>query len=84
MGVLHCNTKGCTNIMCEHYIPRVGYVCNPCIEDFKTMCQREGIKFANESEIEVAIGVFIEIWVDPLSFDKCIDLDEYFFNLKKQ
>lgn len=78
MGVLECNTKDCTNIMCNHYIPRVGYICNTCIDGFKNMCEREGISFTTESEIEIAIGFFIEISVDPPSSENCIDLDEYF------
>lgn len=35
MGVLPCSRKGCSSIMCDTYVPDVGYICNECQEEFK-------------------------------------------------
>jgi hypothetical protein len=34
MGVLACSRQSCENIMCDIYIPSVGYICNSCKEEF--------------------------------------------------
>ena len=36
MGVMSCARKGCTNIMCDIYIPEIGYICHECQQEFKT------------------------------------------------
>ena len=35
MGVLACDRYTCDSIMCDHYIPEVGYMCDECITEFK-------------------------------------------------
>jgi hypothetical protein len=34
MGVLSCSRRGCKNIMCDIYIPEIGYVCYECRKEF--------------------------------------------------
>lgn len=41
MGVMLCSRKHCPNIMCDTYIPQVGYICNNCEEEFKSTIQEE-------------------------------------------
>jgi len=33
MSVLHCQRKGCSNIMCDRHSPEFGYICDECFED---------------------------------------------------
>lgn len=35
MSVLSCDRKGCDRIMCDTYIPEIGYICNECKSEFK-------------------------------------------------
>jgi hypothetical protein len=35
MGVKSCGRKGCSNIMCDLYIPWLGYICNDCKREFE-------------------------------------------------
>lgn len=35
MGVLHCHRNGCDSIMCDTYVPSMGYICNVCKEEFR-------------------------------------------------
>lgn len=40
MGVMACGKKGCENILCDTYIPNIGYVCLECQEQFRLDYQR--------------------------------------------
>lgn len=31
MGVMACDRRGCSNIMCNHYSSEYGYICNDCL-----------------------------------------------------
>lgn len=33
MGVLSCNRRGCSNIMCDRASHTYGYICNECFEE---------------------------------------------------
>ena len=35
MGVLACDRRGCNNIMCDHYSPEYGYICDECLNELK-------------------------------------------------
>jgi len=35
MGVMNCSRKDCENILCDTYIPDIGYICRECKEEFK-------------------------------------------------
>lgn len=49
MGVMSCNRKGCENIMCDTYIPEIGYLCWECEKEFKAGV----VKSAPETEFEI-------------------------------
>lgn len=34
MGVIQCNRKGCTEIMCQTQIPGIGNICYDCKKEF--------------------------------------------------
>lgn len=35
MGVMPCARKNCENVMCDHCVDNIGYICNECITEFK-------------------------------------------------
>lgn len=35
MGVLECSRKEYENIMCDHYVNTIGYICYECVSEFK-------------------------------------------------
>src|SRR5690606_37167776 len=39
MSVLACSRPECPNIMCETYVPQIGYICWSCREEFKSHLQ---------------------------------------------
>ena len=58
MGVMSCSRKDCENILCDTYIPEVGYLCSGCIEKFKELYSNN--KMTNGEIIE-ALQTFISI-----------------------
>ena len=36
MSVLPCDRRGCSNIMCDLYSEKYGYLCKPCFDE---LCQ---------------------------------------------
>ena len=58
MGVMSCSRKDCKNILCDTYIPEVGYLCSGCIEEFKELYSNN--KMTNGEIIE-ALQTFISI-----------------------
>lgn len=58
MGVMSCSRKDCENILCDTYIPEVGYLCSGCIEEFKELYSNK--KMTNGEIIE-AMKAFISI-----------------------
>lgn len=76
MGVMACSKKGCDNIMCDHYVPSVGYICYECISDFK----KNHYGFKNELELIDILGVYVDMnkKVSLLDDDKFIDMNKFF------
>ncbi len=33
MSVLQCSRKNCENVMCDDYIPNIGYICSECLSE---------------------------------------------------
>lgn len=79
MGVLACSRKGCENIMCDTYVPEVGYVCKSCQQEFKNYIeiQKPGQKLY-DYEIKEELKFFITFGV-PDSFGET-DIDSFFDN----
>lgn len=68
MGVLSCNRRNCSNIMCDRYNTTFGYVCDDC---FSEMC------IAQKSDEDFTIESFMrsdKFAVDDLK----VDLSEVF------
>lgn len=58
MGVKACSKKGCENIMCDFCGYDIGYVCNECIEDFKSkVC---GYNLRDFGDVEEELKLFLE------------------------
>ena len=55
MGVRSCSRNNCTNIMCDTYIPNVGYICDECKHEFMS----ENIREYKEYEIEEMLTNFL-------------------------
>jgi len=56
MGVMACNRKDCTNIMCDRYSFDHGYLCDECLEELKKFV---GCKQLSEDELEEQIIKFM-------------------------
>lgn len=56
MGVMRCNRTNCENVMCDTYVPNVGYVCNECQKEFKEQNTKEMSYF----EFTVKLERFLE------------------------
>ena len=79
MGVMTCSRNGCSNIMFDTYISKVGYVCLDCQEEFKKYLEIEKIEVKTESQIESALEKFMD--TDQGTYnkeDKEIGIDEFF------
>lgn len=58
MGVLSCIREGCSNIMCDIYVPSIGYICNVCAKEFVERYSHN--EYKNDSEITEALKTFLE------------------------
>lgn len=78
MGVKSCSRQNCDNIMCDVYVPRVGYVCDECCEEFKTYVEIADEPI-HEGNVVIELSVFMNI---PKNFYRpnkpMIDIDEFF------
>ena len=59
MGVLSCNKSGCENIMCDVYVPGVGYICSDCIGDFKKWLNYNQYSVDNEYDLKEYLEEFM-------------------------
>jgi len=79
MGVLSCHRNGCENIMCDIYIPAVGYVCDDCKEEFKNYTLANGYENLKEYEILKELKNFMRETVkDEYSGNREMSIDEFF------
>lgn len=60
MGVLQCSRRGCDNIMCDIYVPQIGYVCNECREEFIFRMKVRDLRY--DSEIHAALEEFMDTY----------------------
>ncbi len=51
MGVMSCYRMACENIMCDTYVPEIGYICYECQKEFKESMERERKFPSGEGEI---------------------------------
>ena len=79
MGVLPCRRKDCEEIMCQTYIPQIGYLCSTCIREFKNKLESEGLKELPENELVSRLETFITS--RKISSD-IVNIEGYFNNHK--
>lgn len=60
MSVLSCVRNGCTNIMCDTYVPSIGYICFDCQNDFKDYFNGKRSYVIGESDIIEELDNFID------------------------
>lgn len=63
MGVKQCNRNGCETILCDHYSPDYGYICNSCLRELSEITHRDITKFMN-SKKESAVLFDQERWAE--------------------
>ena len=73
MGVRSCSRNKCTNIMCDTYIPNVGYICDECKHEFML----ENIREYKEYEIEEMLTSFL-VNSKKQSNTNLMTVEEYF------
>lgn len=70
MGVKTCIRNGCSSIMCDTYIPSIGYLCKDCIDEFKN-------SYTSDSEIVFALSNFVDTF-RVYGENKEKNLDDFF------
>jgi hypothetical protein len=84
MGVLACSRKNCDNIMCDCYIPEIGYICYNCKDEFKEYLENKGKIDISEQEIIEELKIFMSIDKNYNYFSKDkIDIDNFFNNYNR-
>lgn len=73
MGVMSCSRKECENIMCDLYIPIIGYICHECKGEFMDQVDTE------ESLTEAEIVKKLQIFMETQKFDtNRISISDFF------
>lgn len=78
MGVMICSRHRCNNIMCDTYIPGVGYICTDCQSEFKKYLQQEGINPVNDAQMVKALIAFRETEQGIYEQPEGITVNEFF------
>lgn len=78
MGVMSCSRSGCKHIMCDTYIPSVGYICGDCQADFKKHLIVKRRSPANENQLLESLERFIKSDTNYAQDVSGVDVD-YFF-----
>lgn len=76
MGVMSCYRSGCDEIMCDTYVPAVGYVCYDCQKEFE-----DSLKYKDnisENEMLSELIKFMDTYKGTYSESKEITVDEFF------
>ena len=78
MGVMTCSRNGCSNIMCDTYLPNLGYICNECQREFKEL--PESSELNNTKDIAIRIEQFMktEKNLSSAQENKEMSVDEFF------
>lgn len=71
MGVLACDRRGCENIMCDFYVPSVGYICCECKEEFVA-------QYNGAINIEDDLSLFVNTYKFDRPTDSKVIVEEFF------
>jgi len=77
MGVMACSRGNCENIMCDTYVPSVGYICNDCKSEFSEYAKSKGL--STESEIIILLSEFMKLDIDTNN-QNTISIETFFQN----
>lgn len=77
---MSCYRKACDNIMCDTYIPSIGYICNECQSEFKLYLNENGINLRSQYELTDELNKFMDTEKGRYTDDEpnIIDIDSYF------
>jgi len=78
MGVMACDRKGCSNILCDTYVSSVGYVCGSCKYEFKEWLETRNSYPSTEKEINDELKIFMATDVDSFKDSPKMSVDEFF------
>lgn len=78
MGVMNCYRKECENIMCDTYVPSIGYICYECKSEFKEYLDCEGKTDLTEGEIRRELEKFMNTVKGYFDKDERMDIDDFF------
>lgn len=82
MGVMSCSRKDCTHIICDIYVPSIGYICSDCQGEFKTYLEKSDIDLnepIDEFEINEKLTSFINTSAGVFTGNK-LKIDNFFNN----
>nr|QBM02773.1 hypothetical protein [uncultured archaeon] len=82
MGVMSCSRRNCESIMCDCYVPDIGYICNECQNEFKEISTIGNLTHT-ELEIRVELEEFMKTPKNDYDNEKDITADEFFRNHSK-
>lgn len=78
MSVLSCARRGCDEVMCQTYVPDVGYICRDCQKEFKGYVgSRKDVFPDSPMSIEVALKSFMETYKGDFHIRE-IDVESFF------
>lgn len=80
MGIMSCIKSGCDNIMCDCYVPSVGYICILCQSEFYRHIQENNIILTTEEGLVSELKQFVQNKkpVNPHPIPKTIDIEAFF------
>lgn len=76
MSVLACNRVGCNNIMCDTYVPHIGYICFECQKEFINFLINNGYIVNNEYQVIEHLEQFMSKY--KTSYESGMNVDEFF------
>jgi hypothetical protein len=80
MGVMGCYRKDCEDIMCDTYIPVVGYICGECQREFKEylIVMNEDENNMSKRSILLRLQTFMKTPKDNFSNNEIITVEDFF------
>lgn len=77
MGVKSCSRIRCESIMCDTYVPTIGYVCNECQKEFEAYISLKGDEKLTEGEIKSELVSFMNTYKNTYDVNK-MSINEFF------
>ena len=78
MGVMTCCRNYCQSIMCDTYIPTIGYICRWCQQEFKDYLVTKEISINTEGDINRELEIFMKTKKDSYTAGKELTIEEFF------